>query len=220
MGDLRLYAIGAAEVRAMLGADEAYAARLAEIADRALAPQPAAAAAKRSLLSRLGPIHRTPPGTAPVDPNQPTREDLTQLLRGHYIAPERMIATWRLLEILVQGWSWGTTRLSLDQRALDDLDFALARGGVAADVGVGHLIRHDLRLPLRAAPGLTVGYHPYERAVAMTDAYRAALPQLPGEERQELVSNLVSWLDGFPHWADVAPQVGRPAPDLVGFWVN
>lgn len=220
MGDLRLYAIGAEEVRAMLGADEPYAAQLTEIAERALAPQPAEAPMKRSLLSRLGPIHRRPPDATAADPNRPTREDLTQLLQGRFTAPERMIATWRLLEILVQGWSWGTIRLSLDQRALDDLDFALARGGVAAAVGVGHLTRHDLHLPLRAAPGLSVGFHPYDRAVAMADAYRTALPQLPGEERQELVSKLVSWLDGFPHWADVAPQVGRPAPDLVGFWVS
>lgn len=220
MGDLRLYAIGADEVRSMMGASEDYAARLTEIAEHALAHESVVAPGRQTLLQKLGPLFRRPPETMVVDPNQPTNDDLTQLLNGHYIAPERVVPTWRLLEILVKGWSWGATRLSLDQRALDDLDFALARGGVAAAVGVRHLLTHDLHLTLAPARGLTVGFHPYDQAIGMADAYRQALPQVPGEDQQELIAGLIKWLDGFPHWADVAPQVGRPAPDLIGFWVN
>ena len=29
---------------------------------------------------------------------------------------------------------------------------------------------------------------------------------------------LVAWLDGFGGWARVAAEVGRPVPDLIGFW--
>ena len=29
---------------------------------------------------------------------------------------------------------------------------------------------------------------------------------------------LASWLDGFVPWAQVAASMGRPVPDLIGFW--
>jgi len=221
MSDLRLYAIGVDEVRSFLGASPALAEQLTGIAGRALGSNPSGqAASKGGLLSKLGPLFKRDPQAVVVDPNQPTRQDLDILLGGHFVANERIIATWRLLEILIQGWSWGSTRLSLDPRALDDLDFALARGGVSAAVGVRHLLTNNLRLSLAPAAGLTVGFHPYVRAVDMADAYRYALPQVPGEPQQELIAGLVTWLDGFPHWAEVAPTVGRPVPDLVGFWVS
>lgn len=219
-GDLRLYAVGADEMLQILGASQQYAAELTEIAARAMPTAAEPAAAKHGLLDRLGPIFRRAPQAVLVDPNDPTGEDLTRLLGGQFIPPDRVVATWRLLEILAQGRSWGSTRLSLDQRALDDFDFALARGGVSAAVGVRHLVNHDLRLTLPPAAGLKVGFQPYTHVLDMADAYRQALPQVPGEDRQELIAGLIKWLDGFPHWAEVAPRVGRPVPDLVGFWVS
>lgn len=228
MGDLRLYAIGVEEVRSFPGAPQHLAEQLSEIARRALTPDPApgglgvpgAAGPRHGLLSRLGPLFKRDPQAVVIDPNQPTPQDVTNLIGGHFVPDERNIATWRLLEILIQGWSWGSTRLSLDPRALDDLDFALARGGVSAAVGVRHLLANNLRLPLSPAAGLTVGFQPYVSAVDMGDAYRQALPQVPGTDQQQLIAGLVKWLDGFPHWAAVAPTLGRPIPDLVGFWVS
>ena len=225
MGDLRLYAIGAEEVRSFLGAPPYLVDQLTDIARRALGGDQGGLdgpprRARGGLLSKLGPLFARDPQAVVVDPNQPTAQDLRNLLGGHFVPAERNIATWRLLEILTQGQSWGSTRIGLDPRALDDLDFALARGGVSSAVGVRHLLTHNLRLPLSPAPGLTVGFHPYVRAVDMADAYRQALPQVPGQEQQELIAGLVTWLDGFPHWAEVAPTIGRPVPDLVGFWVS
>ena len=221
MGDLRLYAIGVEEVRSFLGAPAPLADQLTEIARRALAPaEPVGAVRGGGLLGKLGPLFKRDPQAVVTDPHQPTPTDVTNLLGGHYVAADRNIATWRLMEILIQGWAWGSTRLSLDPRALDDLDFALARGGVSAAVGVRHLLTNSIQLPLSPAAGLVVGFHPYARAVDTADAYRQALPQVPGEHQQELIAGLVKWLDGFPHWAQVAPTIGRPVPDLVGFWVS
>jgi hypothetical protein len=54
----------------------------------------------------------------------------------------------------------------------------------------------------------------------MAEAYRAAMPQIKTDEQRELVSELVSWLDGFIPWSRVAVGLGRPVPDLIGFWAG
>ena len=35
-----------------------------------------------------------------------------------------------------------------------------------------------------------------------------------------MVSALTVWLDGFVPWAQVAASLGRPVPDLIGFWAH
>jgi hypothetical protein len=35
-----------------------------------------------------------------------------------------------------------------------------------------------------------------------------------------MIEPLAVWLDGFAPWAKVAASLGRPVPDLVGFWAN
>lgn len=217
MGELRLYAIGIDEVRGMFGARPEEAARLREVADRSLGPAPAAQSG--GLLSRLGPIFRRDSSAPVLSPTQPRPADVDALLNGSYIPPDRVGATWRLLEILVAGSAWGSSKLELTSRSLDDLDFALARGGVSAAVGLRHLLNASTSVNLVPVQGLIVGYHPYHKALGMASAYRAAMPEVKTPEQQELVSGLVTWLDGFVHWADVAPQLGRPTPDLIGFWV-
>lgn len=218
MGELRLYAIGIDEVRGMFGARPDEAQRLREIAARALEPEPVAPSG--GLLSRLGPIFRRPPGAPVISPTQPQPADLEALLAGDYIPPERVGATWRLLEILVAGSAWGSTKMELTARSLDDLDFALARGGVSSAVGLRHLLNSSTSVSLVPVQGLMVGYHPYPKALGMASAYRSAMPEIKDPAHQELVSGLVTWLDGFVHWAEVAQQLGRPTPDLVGFWVS
>jgi hypothetical protein len=52
----------------------------------------------------------------------------------------------------------------------------------------------------------------------MAGAYRAAMPQIKTREQQEMVAALVTWLDGFIPWAQVAASLGRPVPDLFGFY--
>ena len=107
---------------------------------RAFAPP--AVEARSGLLSKLGPIFKRVPATPVISPTQPEPHDVEVLLAGAYVPPDRTGATWRLLETLVQGIAWGSTRMSLTTQSLDDLDFALARGGVSASVGLRHAQQH------------------------------------------------------------------------------
>lgn len=219
MGELRLYAIGIDEVRNMFGAGPAERERLQAVAHQLLAPA-TTGTSWGGLLTKLGPLFKRPPGALVVSPTQPGPADLDVLLAGGYVSPDRLGATWRVLETLVQGSAWASTRMPLTPESLNDLDFALARGGVAAAAGLRHLLSSPTSAPLLAVRGLTVGWHPYDKALAMTNAYRSALPEVESREQAELVAALVGWLDGFAFWAQAALRCGRPAPDLIGFWAN
>jgi hypothetical protein len=218
MGELRLYAVGLDEVRGVFGASAEAAPRLRAMAQQAFTPAPDPA--RTGLLSKLGPIFRRPPAVQVISPTQPEPHDVEVLLAGGYVPPERTGATWRVLETLVSGLAWGSTRMSLTSEALDDLDFALARGGVSAAVGLRHLLDTSPSLTLVPVQGLTVGYHPFATALAMAGAYRAAMPQIKTTEQQQLTSALAGWLDGFVPWSQTAVAQGRPVPDLVGFWAH
>jgi hypothetical protein len=216
MGELRLYAIGIDEVRGMFGASPQVADHLREVAQRAFAPP--SVEGRGGLLSKLGPIFKRVPATPVISPTQPEPHDVEVLLAGAYVPPDRTGATWRLLETLVQGIAWGSTRMGLTAQQLDDLDFALARGGASAAVGLRHLLNSTPSLNLVPVQGLTVGWHPHQKAVAMAAAYRSAMPGIKTDEQRAMINSLTIWLDGFVPWAQVAASLGRPVPDLVGFW--
>lgn len=211
-----MYAVGLDEVRGIFGAPEDRAAHLRDVARRAFTPEPEPA--RGGLLGKLGPIFRRPPAAQVVSPTQPEPHDVEVLLAGAHVRPERTGATWRVLETLVCDLAWGSTRLELTTTALDELDFALARGGVSSSVGLRHLLDSGPGLSLVPVQGLRVGWHRYETALAMAGAYRAAMPQIKTAEQQEMVAALASWLDGFVPWSQVAASLHRPVPDLLGFW--
>ena len=219
VGELRLYALGIEEMRGIYGAPPAQAEHLRGIAARSFAPPPAVET-RTGLLSKLGPIFRRPPNAPVVSPTQPTPQDVDTLLTGAYVPPDRTGATWRVVETLVSQIAWGSTLMGLTPQALDDLDFALARGGVSAAVGLRHLLMSNTNFNLVPVQGLTVGWHPHGKALAMAEAYRAAMGEIKTAEQQELIAALVTWLDGFYPWAQVAGSLGRPVPDLIGFWAN
>ena len=218
VGELRLYAVGVEEVRGISGASPAVADHLRQLAQRAFAPPPDEA--RHGLLSKLGPIFKRVPATPVISPTQPEPHDVEVLLAGAYVPPDRMGATWRLVETFVQGMAWGSTRMTLTNQALDDLDFALARGGVSSAVGLRHLLNNKTSLNLIPVAGLTVGWYRHEVALTMADAYRTALPELKTADQREMIEALAVWLDGFAPWAQVAASLGRPVPDLIGFWAN
>ena len=224
MGELRLYAVGIDEVRAMFGASPQVAEHLRAVAQRAFAPPglegPHDPAGRGGLLSKLGPIFKRVPATPVISPTQPEPHDLEVLLAGAYVPPNRTGASWRLLETLVQSIAWGSTRMGLTAQGLDDLDFALARGGASASIGLRHLLNSTLSLNLIPVNGLKVGWYPHQKAAAMAEAYRSARPGIKIEEQREMINSLTIWLDGFVPWAQVAASLGRPVPDLVGFWAN
>jgi hypothetical protein len=218
MGELRLYAIGIDEVRDMFGAPAETAERLREQARAALAPHHPAAERPGGLLSKLGPIFRRVPGAPVLDPDDPLPEDVDRLLAGAYVPADRNAASWRVLELLIKENSWGSTGLVLTGEELDNLDFALARGGVHSAAGLRHLLNTPTQLPLIPPHGLLVGYHTGDQATWMAASYREALPEIEQPEHQNLTYGLANWLDGFSHWADIAPTLSRPTPDLLGFW--
>lgn len=215
-GELRLYALGIQELLGIVAADERRAEELRAVARKAFTISPAPAPI--GLIGKLGPLFRRPPGTPVISPTQPEPRDVDVLLAGAYVPPDRMGATWRVLEVLVHAQAWGSTKIALSAPALDDLDFALARGGVSAAAGLRHLINQPTGISLRAVEGLTVGWHRYDQALGMAGAYRLATPAIKTPDQQELVSGLVRWLDGFAQWARLAGDLGRPVPDLIGFW--
>lgn len=217
MADLRLYAMGIDEVLDLHGADPAERPRLQEIAERSFAP--AAPVKLPGLLGKVGPLFKRSPEAPVINPTDPTGQDIADFLSGDHIAHERVPAAWRLLETLVSESSWGSIRLPLTPHEVDGVDFALARGGVAANVGLRHLFTTGTEINLPPVRGLTVGWYDHQRALAMAEAYRIGLDQV-SPEHQEMIAGLITWLDGFPHWAEVAPSVQRPAPDLIGFWVH
>lgn len=202
----------------MFGAAPPVAEHLRGVAQRAFAPP--VAAGRSGLLGRLGPIFRKVPATPVISPTQPEPLDVEVLLAGAYIPPDRMGATWRLLETLVQGTAWGSTQMRLTEPGLDDLDFALARGGVSAAVGLRHLLNNKTELSLIPVTGLTVGWHRHDKALAMNEAYRSAMGEIKTDEQRQMIGALTVWLDGFVPWAQVAASLGRPVPDLVGFWAH
>jgi hypothetical protein len=224
MGELRLYAVGIEEVRGMFGASPQVAEHLRAVAQRAFAPPSLASShdpiGRGGLLSKLGPIFKRVPATPVISPTQPEPHDLEVLLAGAYVPPDRTGATWRLLEALVQSIAWGSIRMGLTAQQLDDLDFALARGGASASLGLRHLLNSTLSLNLIPVSGLKVGWQPHQKAMTMAEAYRSAMPGIKTEEQREMINSLTIWLDGFAPWAQVAASLGRPIPDLVGFWAS
>ena len=92
--------------------------------------------------------------------------------------------------------------------------------GVSASVGLRHLLNSTMSLNLVPVQGLTVGWHPYHKALAMAAAYRSAIQDIKTEEQREMINSLTIWLEGFVPWAQVAASLGRPVPDLVGFWAS
>ena len=91
---------------------------------------------------------------------------------------------------------------------------------MSAAVGLRHLLNNKTGLSLIPVSGLTVGWYPHEIALAMADAYRTALPELKTDEQREMIEALAVWLDSFAPWAQVAASLGRPVPDLIGFWAH
>lgn len=221
MGGLRLHAIAVDDARDIVGADGDLAVRLRELADEAFARTAPPAAAGPGLLGRLGPIFRRAPQALVIGPDEPRPSDLDVLLSGHYVEPDRALPTWRLLERLVAGLSWGSVGVDLDRAERDTVDFDLARAGLSSEVGLNRLLGHDAMLGPVPPAGETVGARPYEFAVAMAEAWAGAVaedaPPIRESRHREQIRTLSHWLDGVGHWGRVAAEQGRPAPDLLAF---
>lgn len=202
----------------MFGADEERAAQLRQIAADVLPP--VAPPPQPGLLGKLGPMFRRIPGDAPIPPDHPQAADLADQLAGRHSALERLPARWRLLEALIGGTAWSQLVEPMPGTLLGDVDFSLACVDVPSSLGLAALLEDDLRVLLPALPGLTVGFCHHPRALARAEAYQAAAPRVAEPDRAAAIERIAAWLDGFPRWAELAPELGRPVPDLVGFYTG
>lgn len=211
MGSLSLYAIAIDEVRDIFCAPEATAAALRAIAaDRFAEPKPAAS----GLLGKLGPVFRRAPDAPVVRPDVPSGTDVDTLLAGRYVPPHRLAACWTLLEAWMDAMSWGSLGQELTQADLNEFDFDLARAAVPSRYGLQDLLKADLGIAMRPAPGLAAGYVHGEHALAMADAWHPVIDQLePGH--RPMAESVLTWLEEYPAWTAAAPAQRRQTPDLV-----
>lgn len=211
MGSVRLFAIAIGEVRDFFGAPPELAARLRHIAARTATT---ARVPSQGLLGKLGPVFLRQPGAPIIRPDQPTRAVLDRMLAGSHVPPESLAAAWTLLGSWLAAESWGEHSAAFDAHTVAALDFDLARVGVPTRWSLGELVRNDLGLPLRPAPGVAAGYVPNAAASALTANWRPVVADL-ASEHQPFVRGLLDWLDAFPEWTRQASAAGRMPPDLV-----
>lgn len=199
----------------MFGADAALAGRLRTIASDSF-QVPAADERPRGLLSKLGPMFRNNPG--PVVPHgTPLPSDWENLLRGQYVAPERLDVSWKVLDAWVDEIDWGTWHADLSSRELDDFDFALTRAGLPSRFGLRRLMSDEPQLPLRPATGMVIGYAKNAHVQATQEHLAAVLDEVDGEAR-EPAHRLNDHLAQFASWTAQAEEQQRPRPDLFVVW--
>ncbi|WP_022909454.1 hypothetical protein [Aestuariimicrobium kwangyangense] len=216
MGELRMHALSIHEVRDMFGADAELAGRLRAIASDTFRV-PAAEQRPRGLLGKLGPVFRSNPG--PVVPDgTPLPSDWETLIRGHYVAPERLEVSWKVVDAWVDALDWQTWHADLGSRQLDDLDFALTKAGLPSRFGLRKLMADDPQLPLRAANGMRIGYSKSGHVTATAAELGAVLDRVEGEENLARARSLHAFLSLFPGLAEQARGAGRPGPDLFLVW--
>lgn len=214
MGTLWLHAIAVDDVRDIFGADASEAARLRAVAaERFGRPTP-----KYGLLGKLGPLFARPIDAPVIGPDTPGREDCDRLLAGQHVPPDRLAASWRLLEVWLEAKAWSSHAVTLDEHSLNAIEFDLGRAEIPVRYGVRSLVARELGIPLRTGPSVVAGYAPGHHVPPLAEAWRAALPGLEPETR-EWIGELLGWLDGFVNWTQAAEAEQRPRPDLVGIAV-
>lgn len=211
MGWIRLHAIAIDEARDIFCAPAELGAQLRTIAaDRFARP----AGASPGLLAKLGPVFRRPADAPVIRPDLPTGADVETLLAGRYVSPQRSAASWQLFDAWLQALAWGSLTEPVAADGLDDFDFELTTAGVPARYGLQDLLKTELGVALRPAPGLAAGYVRHDHAAAMAEAWRPAVLGLDPAQRP-LAERVLAWLEGFPGWTAAARAASRPVPDLV-----
>ena len=206
-----LHAIALDEVRDMIGAPDAEAARLRAVAAQRFGRHPDDST---GLLGKLGPVLRRPIDAPVLRPDTPLAEDCDRLLAGRHVPPPRLAASWRLLQAWIEATAWSSHAAPVDPAALNSLDFDLARAAVPARFGVSALVEHHLDIALLPPPDLAAGHRSAGHALQVAAAWQAALPELE-PATAAWVSPIADWLSHFGEWTDAASAAGRPAPDLI-----
>lgn len=158
------------------------------------------------------PLLKQDPGAPVFASDSPLPSDVDRLLHGHFVAPDRLVPTWKIVNHWLDRLSSATLRLDIDRATSEKLDFDLARAGVASHFALRTLWARDASLPLQPLAGSHVGYQRYAVAVELGEAWRASIGALEGSV--DLVEHVSDWLSQLPTWARNAEGAGRPAPDV------
>ena len=193
---VEFYAVDIDDVRAMFGADATLAAELTAAA-RAAFPAP-----KRQR-RWFSPLMRRSPEFI-VDPSRPTQDDLSVLLAGGYVTPERMAATWSLFRALLEHRSAAHVSIDVSSEEWDSIEFDLARSGLDSYYSLRSLGERRLGIPLSGHPGELNGYSKHVHVVETLDALRQVLGEV-GEQTREVVTQVI----------EVGEQAVRNELDLV-----
>lgn len=161
MQKLLVCAIAIDDVRDFFRADEALAARLQGIAAKRFARQPRP---KRHLFPPL--IRHSP--ELVVDPKLPDAKDLSALLSGGFITPDRMAPSWLLLAAWLEELSIAHRTVVWDDASFSALEWDLARAGLHSEYSLQTLADRQLGLQLRPEPGQIAGYSKHAH---VADAY-------------------------------------------------
>lgn len=170
------YAVSIDDVRDMFGADESLAEELTAVAQAAFPEEPRR---RRGFL----PLMRRAREFA-VDPNLPSKEDLSILLSGGYVSPERMLATWRLFRVLLEHRAASHISVEITKEGWDDVEFDLARGGLDTYYSLRRLGERQLGIPLRGLEGHITGYSKNLHVRDSADALRAVLDDVAPATRE------------------------------------
>lgn len=198
------YAIAIDDLRDIFGASPELADRLKASAAREFAQEPPP---KQGLLSKLGPLRRRAAATE-VDARNPTQADMTALLTGGFVAPERGLVSWKLLVTWLDELA--SDRLVIETPSLTEIDFDLARNGLPSPNSIDQFQQRDLGVPLRPVQDQRVGYLKHNLAVETA----AALTQLLDSttELEAATRKVVEELLGFLTVLDTPTQ---PPLDVV-----
>ncbi len=163
MQRLIVCAIAIDDVRDFFRADETLGARLRSVAAKRFAPP---APRKRRLFA---PLTRHDPNVV-ADPSMPDGTDLTTMLSGGFVAPERLAPSWKLLTAWLEELSRASRSVVWDDASFNTLEWELARAGLNSDYSLRSLADRELGLPLRPLQGQVAGY---AKHVHVVETYRA-----------------------------------------------
>lgn len=200
----------------MFGADADLAAELRNIAASAfsvpLADQP-----KQGLIHKVGPMFRRDPNAIVVPLEHPVPNDWEALIAGRYVAPERLVASWKVVDAWVDARDVATTTFTMDTAEAERFDFSLSKAGLPSQFGLRQLMAQDVSLPLRPAHGLVVGYSKNQHVLATAEELAKVIDQVE-EGPQGPAHHLLDFLQAFRGFTDQARASDRVLPDLFVAW--
>lgn len=167
------HAVAIDDVRDIFGADAQLSAELSDVAARAFPAEPTKPRAFLPLLRR--------PRDFAVDPTRPTKDDLSILLSGGYVAPDRMLASLRLLHVFLEHRAAAHRSVDIPSSQWSSAEFDLARHGVDTHYSLRRLAERQIGIPLRGGDGDVNGYAKHVHVAETVAAWEPVVGELaPG----------------------------------------